>query len=202
MERYREHIRLRGFDYRENHAYFVTVCSGGRSCIFGTVEGDQVRLTRRGMIIQACWKDVPNHHPFVELDQMIVMPNHFHAIICFVGNNVAATPASPIPQGVRPTGPASRSLSAVIGSFKSAVTRMVNHVRPGAGEGLWQPNFYEHVIRGDRGLDLIREYILNNPARWAEDEHNLASERTISFGSWLASQKMGDAGVAATRGQS
>jgi len=196
MDRYREHIRLPGFDYRENHAYFVTVCTGSRSCIFGAVAEGKVQLTQRGIVVEQCWKDVPNHHPFVELDEMVVMPNHFHATIFFVGNDVAATPASPIRSPAH--GPLSRSLSAVIGSFKSAVTRTVNQMRPGTGQGLWQPNFYEHIIRTDRGLNLIRDYITNNPGQWAQDEHNPAAQSPVPFDRWLAARGMGDAGVAAT----
>jgi REP element-mobilizing transposase RayT len=198
MDRYREHVRLKGFDYRSNHAYFVTICTCNRERVLGTVSVDIVQPTRRGIVVQDCWNDLPNHHPQIELDSFVLMPNHIHGIICIVGNDVdvAATPASPIPR--RAHGPLSGSLSAIVGSFKASVTRNVNQIRAGAGTRIWQPNFYEHVIRNERALDLIREYIENNPARWHEDEHNADAVRPESFERWLARQGMGDAGVAAT----
>ena len=196
--RFRKHIRLTGFDYRQNLAYFITVCTSGRQCVFGTVVDDHVLLTQRGLIAQRCWNELLQHHPFIELDAFIVMPNHIHGIVCITQNHVAATPASPLPTPAH--GPAARSISAVIGSYKSAVTRTINRLRPGAATRLWQPNFYEHVIRSDRALDLIRQYILDNPLRWAADEENPAGSRTDSVKRFVAAnfQGRGDAGVAAT----
>src|SRR5688500_11418873 len=105
---FRKHVRLRGFDYRANRAYFVTICTAGRACVFGEVIGSEMRLSRRGMVVQDCWQDIPNHHSDVELDALVIMPNHVHGILLFVGNEggreatqalVAATPASPPARG-------------------------------------------------------------------------------------------------------
>jgi REP element-mobilizing transposase RayT len=170
---FRRHLRLRLFDYRSNHAYFVTIVTGGRACVFGSVEAGEFLPSRRGLITAECWIDIPRHHPFVELDAFVVMPNHVHGILLFVGNDaadVAATPASPRADGG--SGPLSHSLGAVIGSFKSAVSRTISRLRPGAAERLWQPNYYEHVIRDDGSLQAIREYILTNPQRWDRDAEN------------------------------
>src|SRR5258708_27441962 len=96
------------------------------------------------------------------------MPNHIHGILSFVGDtgtSVAATPASPL----RAHGPPSNSLGAVIGSYKSAVSRSINKLRPDSAKQLWHPN-YEHIIRNDRSMDLIRDYIDSNPERWPCDE--------------------------------
>src|SRR2546426_148453 len=121
--RYRKHVRLSGFDYRSNHAYFIAIVTGGRECVFGSVSDGALHPTRRGMIAERCWNEIPNHHSFVEFDAFILMPNHLHGVLFFVGeeeeatqasqlqNPVAATPASPH----RAKGPASRSLGAVIG---------------------------------------------------------------------------------------
>ena len=165
-----------------------------------------------------CWNDIPNHHPFVELDAFILMPNHVHGILLFVGNkeatqasqlhaperivapSVAATPASPL----LAHGPESHSLGAVIGSFKSAVSRNINRLRPGAATGLWLPNYYEHIIRHDHALDLIRNYIITNPERWDRDCENPQGDGTDDFNAFIPSvdihptHKEGDAGVAAT----
>src|SRR5437868_1532511 len=109
--RYRKHLRMTGFDYRSNQAYFVTIVTGGRECTFGSIDHGLMQPSRRGLMAQACWNVIPQHHPFVELDAFIVMPNHLHGILLFVGGEeatqasqlqnstiatVAATPASPL----------------------------------------------------------------------------------------------------------
>jgi REP element-mobilizing transposase RayT len=177
---FRRHTRLRGFDYRQSFAYFVTICTRDRQCVFGTVANDAVSLTRRGMIARDCWLDIPNHHPHVELDEFIIMPNHVHGILLFVGDapgmsSVVATPAS------RPslaTGPERGSLGAVIGSFKSAVTRTINRLLPGVGTALWQANYYDHILRNDHARDRVREYIQLNPQRWMQDAENPEGDGT------------------------
>ncbi len=125
------------------------------------------------MIARDCWLDIPNHHPHVELDAFVVMPNHLHGILLFVGDaagrsSVEATPASRrFHAGLLPG-----SLGAVVGSYKSAVARTINRLRTGAGSGIWQANYYEHVIRNDHALDCIRNYIELNPLRWMHDSEN------------------------------
>ena len=203
---FRRHVRIKGFDYRSCYAYFVTMCTKNRDCVFGTVSNDVMSLSRRGMVARDCWLDIPNHHPHVELDSFIVMPNHMHGILLFVGDApgtcaVAATPAS----RSSPAGPARGSLGAVIGSYKSAVTRTINRLRPGAGTGLWQVNYYEHVIRHDGARDRIREYIDTNPLRWGQDADNPNGDGTdvlVVFLKLVEESPLPgnrDAGVAATK---
>lgn len=180
---FRPSTRIRGFDYRENHAYFVTICTFKRQCVFGSVTDGTVSLSQRGQVVQRCWKDLPTHHPFIELDAFVIMPNHVHAVICIVGNDVEATPASRSPRSGESTlahGPRARSLSAVIGSFKSAISRNLNRLRAGAATNLWQPNFYEHVVRSDRAMDTIRDYVVTNPLRWTRDIENPDGDGTDS----------------------
>jgi putative transposase len=197
---YRKHIRLRGLDYREHYAYFVTICMRDRQCVLGKINDGLMQPSQRGLIVERCWADIPNHHSFVELDAFIVMPNHLHGILCFVGD-VAATPASPLPH--RAHGPAPQSLGSVVGSFKSAVTRSINRIVPGAATKLWQQNYYEHVIRNDCAHDAVRQYILENPQRWDADEENPSGVGTDQVKVFLdgvnqTNLQKGDAGVAAT----
>jgi REP element-mobilizing transposase RayT len=184
--RFRKHLRIQGFDYRSHHAYFVTICTANREPAFGHIESDEMHLSRRGIIVQACWQDIPNHHPFIELDAMIIMPNHVHGILAFVGDApVAATPASPLPRGPQPA-----SLGSVVGSFKSAVSRSINRLRPGAAAKLWQTNYFEHIVRNDKALYAIRDYILTNPARWQEDELNPRGSGIDSVEGWIRKSEM------------
>jgi putative transposase len=184
---FRQHTRLRDFDYRSNHAYFVTLVTAGRECVFGSIADGVLRPSRRGLVVQQCWHDIPNHHPFVELDAFILMPNHLHGVVLFVGNDiapddpVAATPASPPRESCRiggGRGPTPHSLGAVIGSFKAAVSRKINRIRAGAAAHLWQPSYYEHVVRDDGSLDAIRNYVVANPLRWMQDADNPDGDRT------------------------
>jgi hypothetical protein len=72
--RRRRSIRLRGFDYSRSGVHFVTICAHERSCVFGVIAKDEMRLNEYGLIVTACWQDLPNHYPFVELDAFVVMP--------------------------------------------------------------------------------------------------------------------------------
>ncbi|MGE0824886.1 MAG: transposase [Candidatus Binatia bacterium] len=127
---HRRSIRLKGYDYRQAGAYFVTIVTHGRECLFGNVVDGGMALSERGKIVQRCWDEIPVHFPNVQLDTFTVMPNHIHGIIVIVG----ATHASPLPQAVFPPhGPETRSLGAIVGSFKSAVTKRINEQRGSPG---------------------------------------------------------------------
>ena len=168
----RRSIRLKEWDYTQPGAYFVTICSHTRAPLFGrVVDGDMV-LNEYGEIVRACWREIPDHFPHVELDAFVVMPNHIHGIIVIVDHIVGATHASPLPENVPPRGPASGSLGAIVGSFKSTVTKRINIGRGTPGAPVWQRNYYEHIIRNDRALNAIRHYITENPLRWHLDRYN------------------------------
>ena len=137
--------RLRGYDYAAEGAYFVTVCARRRACLFGAVVGDQMKPRRVGTIVERCWLEIPLHYPTVALDAFVVMPNHLHGILWL---SVGAGHAPP--------------LHRVIGSFKSAATKA-------ATRSIWQRSFYDRVIRNDEELRALREYVAENPLRWALD---------------------------------
>ncbi len=77
----RHSIRLKGYDYAQAGAYFVTVCTYQRECLFGEVMDGELRLNAMGGIVRAGWQALPHHYQNVELDQFITMPNHVHGII-------------------------------------------------------------------------------------------------------------------------
>ena len=78
---HRRSIRLREYDYRSAGAYFVTICSFQRECLFGEVVDGQMSLNGLGLAVEACWRAISNHFPDVQLDEFVIMPNHFHAIL-------------------------------------------------------------------------------------------------------------------------
>ena len=177
----RRSIRLRDFDYSSAGAYFVTICTFERECLFGEIVDGVMRLSCFGEIVRDEWIRTQTLRSDVELDEFVIMPNHFHAIL--VINNVGATrwvaldgpwqSENRATQRVAPTtGPVSGSVGAIIGQFKSAATKRINPLRNNPGGAVWQRNYYERVIRTDRELDNIRQYIADNPARWADDENH------------------------------
>ena len=170
---HRRSIRLKDYDYSRVGAYFVTVCAKDRSCLFGEIKNGTARLNEYGEIIMKCCHEIPDHFPHVRTDDFIVMPNHIHVIVFIVGAR-RAVPLQTV--GEQFAKPVSESLPTIIRSFKSAVTRSSNIFRNSPGQPAWQRNYYEHIIRDDRELQIIREYIRYNPPKWDEDKEN--PERT------------------------
>lgn len=141
-------------------------------------QGD-MQLNGLGDIARDEWLKTADIRAEVVLDEFVVMPNHFHAIVWIVGGNsvnrddVGAHSRAPLQKPTTLHRPA-RSLGALVAGFKSAVTKRINEQRGTPGSVVWQRNYYEHVIRNESGLNDIRSYIQTNPAGWAEDAENPA----------------------------
>ena len=202
----RRSIRLPGYDYSQPGAYFVTICTLNRACLFGDIVNGVMRLNPMGCMVQECWMAIPQHFPHVVLDAFVVMPNHVHGILVIVEKtnagaahsagamrSVGATHASPLQNDntpTRPRGPKRQSIASIVGSFKSAVTKCINEYRGTPGAPVWQRNYYEHIIRTEESLNHIREYILQNPLRWHLDREN--PERTAVDELWNTIFPAGD----------
>ena len=122
-----------------------------------------MRLSDMGCDVHQCWNGIPQHFPFVILDSFIVMPDHVHGILIInkhlspVETRHGASLREPINQ----FGPLQiQSLQLVVNQFKSACTRRIRQFFP---EFRWQSRFYDRIIRDDRGMDRIRDYIECNP---------------------------------------
>ncbi len=179
IRHHRRSIRLRGYDYAQSGAYFVTICTSNRECLFGEITDGEIHLNDIGEIVAACWQDIPAHFENVALDSFAIMPNHLHGIIVIGDTSSIAwakhlknVNASPLQDRQPPRGTQSDSLGAMIQNFKSVTARRINVLRNTQGAPVWQRNYYEHVVRSDEELDKIRAYICGNAARWAEDENN------------------------------
>jgi putative transposase len=186
---HRRSIRLKGYDYTQPGAYFVTIVTHDRETIF------DAPVFRR--VAETMWQRILRHSPQVELDEWVVMPNHIHGIIVIVDDsrdrgeafpesssvekdavhgkgasktNHPSRNASPLPES--PCGPSPGSLGAIVGNFKSVTARRINRIRKMPGAPVWQRNYYERIIRDERELNAVRRYIRENPARWAEDREN------------------------------
>jgi REP element-mobilizing transposase RayT len=170
---HRRSIRLHNYDYSQAGAYFFTLCTQNRECLFGTVVEDTVRLNDVGRMVQEIWRALPDYYPGVELDNFVVMPNHIHGIVLL--NDVGARFIAPNNgQGTENKGAINRApaVGEIIRAFKARCTRGINQLRGLQGASIWQRNYYEHVIRNESSFHEIREYIVNNPARWAMDREN------------------------------
>jgi REP element-mobilizing transposase RayT len=161
----RKEIRLKGYDYSSPGEYFVTICTERREHLFEKVVANRMVLRSNGKIAVGCLNELPMHYPTAELDEFVVMPNHIHGIIRITDEPVRARHASP-EQKRR------NNLGDLVGSFKSAVTNRVNKIRNTPGVTIWQRGYFEHVIRDDRSLHKIRDYIATNPQRWSMDAEN------------------------------
>jgi REP element-mobilizing transposase RayT len=171
---HRRSIRLRDYDYASCGAYFVTVCTHERECLFGGVAGDIMELSAAGRMVADVWHGLPGRFPQVMTDEFVVMPNHVHGIIFLVGALLAApgfkhqgaASSAPAPTPNAPT------LGLIMRMFKSLSAISVNRILDRTERPLWQRNFYEHIVRDENELTGIREYIRFNPLKWPDDAEN------------------------------
>ena len=187
MEKYKtkyrvDTARLKNWDYGSHGWYFVTICTQGKECYFGEIEFDPVitnnnalsqnfvptdnvetqnfaslRPTEIGRVAHQNWLEIPNHFPFIKLDEFVVMPNHVHGIL-FINK--------PDYHDWKPNtfGPQSQNLASVIRGYKASVKKYatMNQI-----EFAWQPRYHDHIIRYYQNLHMIRHYIWDNPLKWA-----------------------------------
>jgi REP element-mobilizing transposase RayT len=209
---HRRSIHLQGYDYAQAGAYFFTICTQNRECLFGEVADGETILNEAGRMVEAMWDGLPGRFPTVELDQFVVMPNHIHGILVLVGAQFIVPPTPPHQGAIdrAPTigrqttkdainhTPTTRpqnqdvinhapTLGEIIRAFKAVTTRQIRLV--GRQEFRWQRNYYEHVIRDEDSLNRIREYIATNPLRWELDRENPRHQGEDAFDRWLATFK-------------
>lgn len=154
----RKQLRLRGYEYAFPGVYFVTICSADRRPIFGSVREGKIVLSRIGEIVRTEWITLTERFPRLALDEFVIMPNHLHGVVAFVGHSGGASP--------------SPTLFEVIGAFKSISTIKVNKLLRRPGVPLWQRSYYEHIVRTGEDLRKIQRYIFENPLMWSLDPEN------------------------------
>ena len=158
--------RLPNYDYNAPGWYFVTICTKGRACFFGSVRNGVMGLTREGCIVAEEWQETPAVRPYVHLDAWIIMPNHLHGII-------GISSESPAVQGPQNTSLNPHSLGAIIGQIKSICTKRIR--MKVARDFGWQSRFYDRVLRNEREIESARRYIFDNPAQWTRDQNHPAN---------------------------
>ena len=156
----RKSPRLEGYDYTQDGAYFLTSCTQNRVHQFGHVMDQTMYRNEAGYIVETWWHRLPAKFADLELDLFVVMPNHIHGIVIL--NAWAGTQTRPY------------TIASVMAWFKSMTTNhYIRGVRqrgwkPFVGK-LWQRSFHDRIIRHERELNALREYVLTNPARWEAD---------------------------------
>ena len=154
---HRRSIRLRNYDYATPGAYFITICTKDRLCLFGDITKERMILNDAGNSIKKWYLKLTEKFN-VNLDTYVIMPNHLHGII-FQGEHMG----SPLHQ--------------VVQWFKTMTTNdYIKSIKasdccPFTGK-LWHRNYWEHIIRNDDELNRIRNYIITNPVNWALDRDN------------------------------
>ncbi|MFZ4622478.1 MAG: transposase [Bacteroidota bacterium] len=159
----KKQYRLPHFNYARSGYYFVTICSCHRKEIFSKIHEGKVVLTEIGDIIDRSWKYIPTSSPFASLDEFVIMPDHVHGIILI--DNPNESDVADIKFEMR-----KRTLSVVVRTFKAAATANARKIHPAID--LWQPRFFDRIIRNHEELQRIRKYILDNPLRWEVDRNN------------------------------
>ena len=176
---HRRTIRLKGYDYATDGAYFVTLCTFQRENLFGEIfipvgAGSKPALTMNeiGKMVDITWHDLPNHNHNVSLDAFVIMPNHIHGIIVIEnGARVGPDAGRETRAGLEPA----PTLSEIVRQLKTFSAKRINQLRDNPGCPVWQRNYYERVLRNDNELSRAREYIANNPLKWGDDDNNPAT---------------------------
>lgn len=177
--------RIPQHDYSTQGYYFVTICVENRQQIFGTIDNNKMIINNAGNTINFWWGEITRHFPNIELDEYIIMPNHVHGIINIVGADRCVCPnqcAGPLQNNIKISNNGRTRRSAptifnIIQWFKTMSTNeyiknVKNNNWPQFNKRLWQRSFHDHIIRNEKSLNNIREYIRTNPATWDRDVEN------------------------------
>lgn len=191
QKHHRRSIRLKGYDYSQPGAYFITIVAHNHENLFGEIIKEEMHLSNLGKIVQEEWMRSAIIRKEIHLnnDEFVIMPNHMHGIVWVVSSvgadgvrpddlNTMGASLAP-PQNLEVDGEGAchaplqrkpRSLSSFIAGFKSAVTSRGRCELSLAD--IWQRNYHDHIIRDRHELEQIWEYIQTNPYRWKEDQLN------------------------------
>jgi putative transposase len=167
-----ESSRLKDWDYSTPWWYYVTICTKDMKCWFGIIKNGKMKLNDLGKVIEEEWSKTKEIRSNVDLDNFVIMPNHFHGIPIIKDVETSRRDVSkesetghrPVSTQLKPN-----SLGSIIGQFKSVCTKRIYKL--GYRNFQWQKGFYDHIIRNENDLHRIGTYIQNNPLKWELDEY-------------------------------
>ena len=155
----RKPTRLKEYDYSQNGAYFITICTHNKRHLFGDIINSQMHLNDLGKIAEEQILNIESHYMNVQIDKYIVMPNHIHMIITILET-----------ERINPFPTIKYDIPNIVGKFKSGVSRIVgNAFMHSVKRPIWQSSFHDHIIRGEKDYQKIWEYIDTNVAIWEKD---------------------------------
>lgn len=211
-------LRLKDFDYSKEGAYFITICVSDHKHVFGEIISQKMTLNNAGKIVHDSWLNVENDYGNVALDEFIVMPNHFHAIIvitadldnrdfirqsrldldnyrnmiyhdCGQMNKCRGSIHRTQKKVTKQKASMTRSPQLIIYDFRPVLSKIVRYFkgrttyilhRSGFEYFKWQRNYYDHIIRNEKDFLNAREYVFNNPLKWAIDKENWVFKNKVS----------------------
>ncbi len=172
-------LRAQWWDYGNNAAYFVTICTQDRIHYFGEIVGTELIPSPLGEIALTIWHEMPNHFPFVLLGAFMAMPNHIHGIVIIdkpVDSRLIANPQQNPQQNPQThvggfagnkNPMLNENLSRAVRWYKGRCTFEMRKIR---ADFAWQSRFHDRIIRNDAEYQRINDYIENNPAKWGNDK--------------------------------
>jgi REP element-mobilizing transposase RayT len=194
MKPNRQSIRLKGYDYSAEGAYFITIVCKDRLSWFGEITDGEMQLSEAGEIVEEEWLRGAELRSQIMLDAFVVMPNHFHGIVIIgepliplagrgvprhaqLNESESSTTGLPrhsglprgsgLPRHAPTMGSKPNTLGTIIRMFKQACTKRIRQTI--SADFAWQRNYHEHIIRNQKELHKIQDYIQNNPNLWEKD---------------------------------
>ena len=161
----KKQFRLKDYDYSQHGAYFITICTKNRVTFFGDVKKGKMILNGIGNFADKQWQDIEKKYSNAILDEYKVMPNHVHVLI------ILDTPENAprrVPTGISPL--KKNSISSIVNHFKGNVKKWCKDSF--YDSFAWQPRFYDRIVRSEKELEKIRDYIFYNPLKWEYEKDN------------------------------
>jgi putative transposase len=157
----RKKLRLKDYNYSRVGYYYITICTQNRLCLFGAVSNKIMNLNDSGKMVYDVLIKFSKKFNSIFIDTFVIMPNHLHLIMVLTEECSAIK----------------ISLSTILQNFKTYTTNCyIKGVKDFGWQPfekrLWQRSFYEHIIRSDESLANIRQYIIDNPEQWEQDQEN------------------------------
>lgn len=179
--------RLQSWNYGTNGSYFITVCTQNRVHFFGDIVNGAMQLNALGQLAEKYWMEIPQHFPFVELGNFVVMPNHTHGILIIDKTDIVLDDTSDAetrliaslpqnePNDMKTIGGFAGdrnpmfhdNISRIIRWYKGRCSFEMRKIHTDFG---WQSRFHDHIIRDAHSFEIIQNYIANNPLNWEKDK--------------------------------
>lgn len=192
QKHHRRSIRMKGYDYSQEGAYFITICTYNKECIFGEIKNGEMILNERGEIARDELINLQQRFSQIQTDIFQIMPNHLHCIL-FINETIKPVGAGLAPAQIgaanvgfddnqnkigtnvetRVTARVAPTIGNIIGAYKSLVFTKCLQISKTKNQilgKLWQRNYHEHIIRNYESYLKIYDYIFTNPVHWQDDQ--------------------------------